>query len=44
MCHDVRTDVSDVGRIADLLVHGLIRSSFVRPAPIQERRDLTPDK
>jgi transposase len=27
--------------IADLLAHGLIRSSFVPPAPIQELRDLT---
>ena len=28
-------------RIADLLAHGLIRGSFVPPAPIQELRDLT---
>jgi DNA-binding GntR family transcriptional regulator len=27
--------------IGDLLAHGLIRSSFVPPAPIQELRDLT---
>jgi transposase len=33
--------VSDAAWIADLLAHGLIRSSFVPPAPIQELRDLT---
>jgi hypothetical protein len=27
--------------IAELLAHGLIRSSFVPPAPIQDLRDLT---
>jgi len=36
-----KTDVSDAGWIADLLAHGLIRSSFVPPEPIQELRDLT---
>lgn len=36
-----KTDVSDAGWIADLLAHGLIRSSFVPPRPIQELRDLT---
>ena len=36
-----KTDVSDAGWIADLLAHGLICSSFVPPAPIQELRDLT---
>ena len=36
-----KTDVSDAGWIADLLAHGLIRSSFVPPAPNQELRDLT---
>ncbi len=36
-----KTDVSDATWIADLLAHGLIRSSFVPPAPIQELRDLT---
>jgi transposase len=36
-----KTDVSDAGWIADLLAHGLIRSSFVPPTPIQELRDLT---
>jgi len=36
-----KTDVSDAAWIADLLAHGLIRSSFVPPARIQELRDLT---
>lgn len=36
-----KTDVSDAMWIADLLAHGLIRGSFVPPAPIQELRDLT---
>lgn len=36
-----KTDVTDATWIADLLAHGLIRSSFVPPAPIQELRDLT---
>jgi transposase len=36
-----KTDVSDAAWIADLLAHGLIRSSFVPPEPIQELRDLT---
>jgi hypothetical protein len=36
-----KTGVNDAMRIADLLAHGLIRSSFVPPAPIQEPRDLT---
>lgn len=36
-----KTDVGDAKWIADLLAHGLIRSSFVPPAPIQELRDLT---
>lgn len=36
-----KTDVNDATWIADLLAHGLIRSSFVPPAPIQELRDLT---
>jgi transposase len=36
-----KTDVKDASWIADLLAHGLIRSSFVPPAPIQELRDLT---
>src|SRR5437016_6723783 len=36
-----KTDVNDAAWIADLLAHGLIRSSFVPPEPIQELRDLT---
>jgi transposase len=36
-----KTDVNDAAWIADLLAHGLIRSSFVPPLPIQELRDLT---
>lgn len=36
-----KTDVNDATWIADLLAHGLIRSSFVPPVPIQELRDLT---
>src|SRR5205823_2988123 len=36
-----KSDVKDAGWIADLLAHGLIRGSFVPPAPIQEVRDLT---
>jgi len=36
-----KTDVNDAMWIADLLAHGLIRSSFVPPAPIQVLRDLT---
>jgi transposase len=33
--------VNDASWIAELLAHGLIRSSFVPPTPIQELRDLT---
>lgn len=36
-----KTDVNDATWIAELLAHGLIRSSFVPPKPIQELRDLT---
>ena len=36
-----KTDVNDATWIADLLAHGLIRGSFVPPAPIQDLRDLT---
>ncbi len=36
-----KTDVNDAAWIADLLAHGLIRSSFVPPTSIQELRDLT---
>jgi transposase len=33
--------MNDATWIADLLAHGLIRRSFIPPAPIQELRDLT---
>jgi transposase len=36
-----KTDVNDATWIADLLAHGLIRSSFVPPARIQDLRDVT---
>ena len=36
-----KSDVNDATWLADLLAHGLIRPSFVPPAPIQELRDLT---
>jgi transposase len=36
-----KSDKNDAMWIADLLALGLIRSSFVPPAPIQELRDLT---
>lgn len=36
-----KTDVSDAMWLADLLAHGLIRSSFVPPTEIQDLRDLT---
>jgi len=36
-----KSDVSDAMWLADLLAHGLIRGSFVPPAPVQEMRDLT---
>lgn len=36
-----KSDVNDAMWIADLLAHGLIRGSFVPPAPVQELRDLT---
>jgi transposase len=36
-----KSDINDATWIADLLAHGLIRSSMVPPGPIQELRDLT---
>lgn len=36
-----KTDVSDAAWLAQLAAHGLLRSSFVPPAPIRELRDLT---
>ena len=35
-----KTDVKDAEWIADLLRHGLVKKSFVPPAPIRELRDL----
>ena len=35
-----KTDVKDAEWIADLICHGLLRSSFVPPKPIRELRDL----
>jgi len=36
-----KTDVKDCEWIAQLLEHGLLRSSFIPPEPIRELRDLT---
>jgi transposase len=36
-----KTDVNDAQWLADLLAHGLIRSSYVPPKPTQELRELT---
>src|SRR5215475_6229555 len=36
-----KTDVKDCQWIAQLLEHGLLRSSFVPPAPLRELRELT---
>jgi transposase len=36
-----KSDVNDATWIADLVAHGLVRASFVPPAPIQVLRDLT---
>jgi len=36
-----KSDVSDAQWLADLLAHGLVRGSFVPPAPIQALRELT---
>ena len=36
-----KSDVSDATWLADLGAHGLVRSSFVPPAPIRRLRDLT---
>jgi len=36
-----KTDVSDAAWLADLGAHGLVRASFVPPAPVRELRDLT---
>ena len=39
--HGRKTDVKDCVWIAQLLEHGLLRGSFVPPAPIRDLRDLT---
>lgn len=36
-----KTDVADAAWIAQLLEHGLLRASFIPPAPIREVRELT---
>lgn len=36
-----KTDVRDCEWLADLMAHGLIRASFIPPAPIRELRELT---
>jgi transposase len=36
-----KTDVKDSQWLADLLQHGLLKASFVPPAPIRQLRDLT---
>jgi transposase len=36
-----KTDMSDAEWICDLTAHGLVRASFVPPAPIRRLRDLT---
>ncbi len=36
-----KTDVRDSEWLADLLRHGLVRASFIPPAPIRELRELT---
>ncbi len=36
-----KTDVQDCAWLAQLLAHGLLRGSFVPPAPIRDLRDLT---
>lgn len=36
-----KTDVSDCEWLADLLRHGLLRASFIPPAPIRDLRELT---
>ena len=35
-----KTDVKDGEWLADLLRHGLLKASFIPPAPIREMRDL----
>lgn len=39
-----KTDVADCRWIAQLLQHGLLKASFIPPAPIRELRDLTRER
>jgi transposase len=41
MCRVARTDVADSAWIAQMVEQGLVRASFVPPAPIRMLRDLT---
>ncbi|HEV2458479.1 MAG TPA: transposase, partial [Ktedonobacterales bacterium] len=36
-----KTDVKDAEWLADLLAHGLLRASFIPPAPVRALRELT---
>ncbi|HEX5506072.1 MAG TPA: IS110 family transposase [Thermomicrobiales bacterium] len=36
-----KTDVKDAERLADLLRHGLVKASFIPPAPVRDLRELT---
>jgi len=36
-----KTDVKDAEWLADLLQHGLLRASFIPPAPVRALRELT---
>ena len=36
-----KTDVKDAEWLAELLQHGLLKASFIPPAPVRELRDLT---
>ena len=36
-----KTDVADSVWIAQLIEHGLVRPSFIPPAPVRDLRDLT---
>ncbi len=36
-----KSDMNDAEWLAELLAHGLVRASFVPPAPVQELRDIT---
>jgi transposase len=36
-----KSDLSDARWLADVIAHGMVRASFVPPAPVRELRDLT---